>query len=111
MNKSTFHSPDGRGRQATLLAPDGAYSDKFGAAVAIDGDTIAVGAPQHSGSDIAIWAGVVYIFVRASGTWRLQAELTSDVPSYNSFFGRSVALEGDTLVAGADRIGAGAACL
>ena len=32
--------------QQTLTAPDGAFGDKFGKSVAVDGDTLVLGAPR-----------------------------------------------------------------
>lgn len=102
----------GWAEQATLIAPDGAYSDRFGASVAIDGDTIIVGAPQRSGEGGVAYVGVVYVFTRLLGVWGLQAMLTSNdrvLGGYHDFFGGALALEGDTLVVASNRISGGAA--
>lgn len=105
-------SSAGWSEQSTLFAPDGAYSDRFGAAVAIDGDTVAVGAPAHSGDGGAWAAGVVYVFARTNGVWNLQATLIPNdrvLGGYDDMFGRALALSGNTLLIGADKIGNGAA--
>lgn len=66
----------------------------FGLTVAVDGDTMAVGAPQMGGN--GTWRGAVYVYTRTAGAWTLQQKLTrSDRVS----FGATVALSGDTLVA------------
>ena len=106
------HDSTGWSQQATLIAPDGVYNDGFGAAVAIDGDTIAVGAPRRVGDQGMSWAGAVYVFMRSNGLWSLQASLIPNdrvTGGYQDFFGRALAIEGDTLVIASDKIGSGAA--
>lgn len=89
----------GWNQQMLLMAPDGRYNDMFGAAVAIDGDTIAIGAPNHAGSAGESMAGAVYVFTRSSGLWSLQATLRTN--NYTERFGNTLALAGDTLFVGA----------
>jgi predicted outer membrane repeat protein len=105
-------TPIGWSEQALLIAPDGAYSDRFGTAVAIDGDTIVVGAPGHIG-DEGMWAaGAVYVFTRGNGVWTLQTTLIPNdriTGGYEDYFGRALAIEGDTLMIASDKIGNGAA--
>lgn len=80
----------------------------LGSAMALDGDTLAIGAPGETapaadGSATA-QAGAVYVFVRSGDTWIQQARLTAPgFPSgvTNLDFGISVALSGDTLAVGA----------
>ena len=81
--------------------------DYFGRAVTLDGDTLAVGA---YGDDGCTNCGAVYIFTRSGSTWSLQKEIsdTSTVTGFTGttlntydYFGYSVALSGNTLVAGA----------
>ena len=45
---------------------------QFGTAVAVDGDTLVVGAPSETGAD---FGGAVYIFVRTGQSWTLQMKL------------------------------------
>jgi hypothetical protein len=86
--------------EAALTAADGASGDIFGIAVAIYGDTIAVGAPLNAagGSN----RGAVYIYERAGTVW---SELIPSLKASNAddldFFGSSVALEASLLVVGA----------
>ena len=82
--------------EARLTASDGAPADEFGFSVAIDGDTVVVGAPTHIAD---FFTGAAYVFVRdpATGAWTQQGDAlmaTSDA------FGWSVALRGDTLAVG-----------
>ena len=84
---------------AKLVASDGAAMDLFGFAVAISSDTIVVGAVgNNSGGDAA------YVFVKPAGGWSgtltETAKLTAGGAGGDTFAG-TLALEGDTLVAGA----------
>jgi hypothetical protein len=69
--------------------------DWFGASVALQGDRLAVGAPQNG-------TGRAYVFDRqANGAWVEQALFTPPVVSpTGDEFGRSVAVDGDTVVVG-----------
>jgi hypothetical protein len=82
-----------------LLAFDREPGDGFGRSVAIDGDTIAVGAEHDDHGDVAN-AGSVYVFVRTGRTWTLEAKLTAPDPRTEAHFGHSLALDGDTLAVG-----------
>jgi len=84
---------------AKLLAADGAAYDFFGREVAIDGDTVVVGAPQDD--DKGTDSGSAYVFVRTGGTWTPQAKLVPADGTAGDRFGYAVAVDGDTLVVGA----------
>ena len=88
---------------AVLTPSDGGTLDRFGAAVAIDGDTIVVGSPSHDiGGSIA--EGAVYVFVEPPGGWASAnetAKLTSLVREQAANFGFAVAIDGDTVAVGA----------
>jgi uncharacterized protein (TIGR03437 family) len=93
--------------QQKLLANDGAESDYFGEAVALDGDTLVVGAQQDDiGANVN--QGSVYVFTRNGTVWTFQQKLTANDGAANDFFGKAVAVNGDTLAVGAhaDDIGA-----
>lgn len=94
--------PDVRLLGDVLIAEDGEANAHLGEAVAIDGDLVAAGAPY---ADVGrkTDAGAVYVFLRADGEWRASVELTAPTPVSYDRFGASVAISGDTLVAGADR--------
>ena len=87
--------------EATLTASDGSFSDWFGVSVAIDGDTIIVGAHEDD-IDSTPNAGSAYIFVRTGTVWTQQQKFTADVPTSDDNFGISVAVSGDTAVIGAN---------
>lgn len=97
-------------RQATLKASPVVRDATFGTSVAISGNTLVVGASMdHSPDQVPAWPGGAYVFVRAAnGTWSQQAHLVSPNPTANGDFGRSVAIEGDTIVVGATHEDAGA---
>ncbi len=94
--------------QQQLLASDRAPGDYFGSAVAITGDTIAVGASfddvgSHEGQ------GSVYIFNRSGESWIQQQKLSEGLfgAAYDSF-GYSTSFDHDTLAIGAPNAGNGA---
>jgi FG-GAP repeat len=73
------------------------YHDSFGAALAIQGDTIVASDPAHN---------VVYVFTKPADGWSSvlapTATLTASDGSNNDDFGSSVAIDGNTIVVGAD---------
>jgi hypothetical protein len=92
-------------QQAILTASDGADGAGFGASVAIDGNTAVVGAPGALGPNGN--QGAAYVFARNGTTWTQQQKLTvSDGISdgFDDYFGGSVAVSGDTVVAGASQV-------
>ena len=94
-------------QQAQLNATGGAANDNFGFSVAINGDTVIVGAVYDdvgANSD----QGSAYIFVRNSTTWTQQAQLNGSDGAANDSFGTSVGISGDTVIVGAyaDTVGA-----
>jgi len=75
--------------------------DNFGQSVAIDGDILVVGAPGPVyGSETTI-IGMVYVMEWNGSSWIEQANLTASDGSENDDFGRSVSIDGNTLVIGA----------
>jgi uncharacterized repeat protein (TIGR01451 family) len=93
-------------RQQKIAHPAPAANEFFGNAVAISGDTLAVSAIMDDEVSAAN-AGAVYIFTRTSNTWTLQQRVIASDPLVDGGFGRSVALEGNTLLVGAHRANAG----
>jgi choice-of-anchor B domain-containing protein len=80
-----------------LPAGDLAAGDRFGTAIAIDGDRVAVSAPGRDAQK-----GAVYLFRRgADGNWTAEASLTGRRNLANSQMGASLLLSGDELWAGA----------
>jgi hypothetical protein len=86
-----------------LFAPDSEGSDRFGFSVAIDGDTLAVGAPNARKNSGNPAAGAVYVFeYQAAGDeWVFQQKLTALDGVSGDAFGWAVDIQGDTIAVGA----------
>lgn len=87
-------------QQAKLTAPDGADNDRFGFAVALANDTAVIGS---FGDDVGANAnqGSVYVFERQQDAWTKRAKLTTTDGNTFDNLGYSVAISGETIVAGA----------
>lgn len=93
--------------------PGEAYGNNqnFGWSVAIDGDTIVIGAPFENSSATGVNgnqanngapdSGAAYVFVREGMNWVQQAYLKASNTSANDLFGWRVAISGRTVVVGA----------
>ncbi len=100
-------------QMAYVKASNTASNTIFGRAVAIDGDTMVMGAAQESGASSGVngsqadggvasaSSGAAYVFMRQKGAWTQQAYLKASNASPGGHFGLSVALSGDTIVVGA----------
>lgn len=104
-------SSSGWSQQAYLKASNPGSTDEFGYAVAIDGDTLVVGAfsersnatgvnGNQADNSLAL-AGAAYVFVRDGATWTQQAYLKASNTDQGDQFGQTVAISGDTIVVGA----------
>jgi len=92
------------GQVKKLTASDAAAGDEFGTAVAIDADTLVVGAEDKKSISTSISNGAAYIFERNQGgseNWAQVQELSADFVTGYSYFGYAIAIEKDTLVVGA----------
>lgn len=83
--------------EAELVASGGAPGNHFGYALAEDNGRLVVGAPGAG-------AGSIYLFERAqeTGTWTLAAHLSAGASSPHGRVGRSLFLQQDLLVVGAN---------
>jgi len=96
--------------QVTQLVPSkvvtsGPASARFGTAVAIDGDTVIVGAGNDSAIDQ--FSGAVFVFERnlgGSDNWGEVTKILADDAGFQHLFGRVVALDGDRLAVGAEGV-------
>jgi uncharacterized protein (DUF2345 family) len=82
----------------TLSASGGANGDYFGDSVAIDGNTIVVGAPGYSGA-----TGAAFVFVKPKRGWENMtqtAKLTPSNGAVNDGFGVAVSISTNTIVVG-----------
>ncbi|MGJ8725136.1 MAG: FG-GAP repeat protein [Roseibacillus sp.] len=108
-----YHN-DGSGWVETtyLKATSGGSGELFGHSVAIDEDTIVVGARGERSNATGVNgdesdssftnAGAAYVFVRdSSGDWSQQAYLKASNTDDGDNFGYSVAISGDTILVGA----------
>ncbi|MGD9054819.1 MAG: hypothetical protein PVF38_01695 [Desulfobacterales bacterium] len=94
--------------EQSLSASDAAAEDQFGDAVAIDADTIVVGAPLVN-SGTATDTGAVYVFVRdpSTGVFTEQQKLTAADAAAEDNFGSAVDIDGYTIVVGAPQVNSG----
>ncbi len=87
------------GQVAKLTASDGAAGDYFGRAVSLSGDVIVAGAWGDEN-----FVGSAYVFHRnqgGPGAWEQVKKIQASDSSPILYFGRDVAVSGDTIVAGA----------
>ncbi len=99
-------------QQAYLKASNTGGDDEFGRIVAVDGDTVVVGAYREDSNatgvngdqanNSAIQAGAAYVFTRTGGVWSQQAYLKASNTDGGDRFGWAVAVSGDTVVVGAN---------
>ncbi|RMH30496.1 MAG: hypothetical protein D6692_02285 [Planctomycetota bacterium] len=110
-----FGGADAWVQRAKIVNPAPAANDVFGSSVAIDGDTLVVGAPLDNQGGI-LDRGTVSVYRRdsVSGQWVLERVLVAPDANPDGQFGFSLAIDGDRLVVGsigsnAQGNGAGAA--
>jgi hypothetical protein len=94
-------------QEAYLKASNTEAGDRFGTAVAISGDLIAVGAPMESGANHGVngWqgsnlfpaAGAAYVYKRINGVWTWQLYLKASNPNPGDGFGAELAMDGTTI--------------
>lgn len=98
-------------QQAYLKASNTDGGDGFGHSVAIDGDTVVVGAITEESTATGIDgnqadnsapdSGAAYVFVRDGKVWSQQAYLKASNTDPHDSFGTGVAISGNTVVVGA----------
>jgi hypothetical protein len=89
---------DGWTERAKLAPEDGGEGDRFGHAVAVEGDRVVVGAPREglaSGAD----GGAAYAFERGDDGWTERAKFAPKDGDADDRFGTAVALKGDRVLA------------
>jgi hypothetical protein len=89
------------GQLAELTASDGFAFQAFGSSIAMSRSTIVVGAPTLIGG----LPEAAYVFVNLGSTWLQTAKLSAGLTE--GAFGYSVAIAGDTIVAGTPGAGNG----
>jgi len=86
-------------RDQVVFRPDGGL-DSFGASMAVSGDTLVVGAPFND--RVVLDSGTAFVYRRGWLGWVLEAALKASNAERSDDFGRTVAIDGDTIVVGAD---------
>lgn len=88
-----------------IVASDRSAQDWFGSSVDIYGDYAVVGAHKEdedeSGANTMESAGSVYVYKNISGTWTEIQKLVPSDRATDDYFGYSVSISGDYIVAGA----------
>lgn len=84
-------------RTAEIQASESVVGDAFGDGVALQGDTLVIGATRRD--DLDHDAGAAYVFELVGGTWVERTKLPH-ASGYNDGFGNAVALDGDTIAVG-----------
>ena len=87
-------------QEQKLVASDGVGGDQFGRSVGIDGDTAVIGASVSDAGGPGSGAAYVFRFVEGKG-WEEHQQLLPEPNAWTNFFGRSVAIDGETAVIGA----------
>ncbi|WPU63800.1 fibronectin type III domain-containing protein [Peredibacter starrii] len=103
-------------QEAYIKAPNATVWKQFGKVISLDGDTLAVGmasegSPENvitngssaSMDDSGFNVGAVYVFRKVSNEWAQEAYIKAGNSQNNDNFGHSVALDGNTLIVGADQ--------
>ncbi len=94
-------------QEAYLKASNTEAGDLFGYSVAIDGETIVVGASGEASTNstesdnTAAQAGAAYVFTRSGSQWSQDRYLKASNPNKADFFGISVGISGESIVVGA----------
>jgi hypothetical protein len=86
--------------ETKLSSDDSDKEDAFGRSVAVERDTLVIGAAFKAGT-AGPDQGAAYVYARSGGIWRQQAKLTASDPAQVDEFGTCVALSGDTIAVGA----------
>ena len=96
-----FSRANGIWTEDVKLSPaDISADDLFGTAVAIDGNTIVVGAPNWDGNTQTN-NGTVYVYTgSAGGAWTLQERINDTTLGSGAHLGAAVAIDGDRIIAG-----------
>lgn len=87
--------------QQKLTPSDGAAEDRFGNAVAVDGDTVVIGSANDD--DDGENSGSAYVFTRSGSTWSETAKLLASDAQEQDIFGIGLSISGETVISSALR--------
>lgn len=100
-------------QQAYIKASNTSWYDEFGGAVAVSGETIAIGAQYEDSAATGVNgnqndesagnAGAAYVLRRTAGAWAHEAYVKASNAETSDHFGRAVSIFGDTLFVGAEQ--------
>ena len=93
--------------QQKITASDAAAGTLFGGYVAIDGESLVVGAYGDQGD--TAYPGAAYVFTRSGSTWSEEQKLLASDGLGKDGFGGVVSIEGETALIGAFRDDSGSA--
>lgn len=85
-------------RQTTIFGSSTA--GRFGTSLALSGNTLAIGAPLHI-DNLAQSTGAIFVYTGAATNWSLQSTLFASDRLAGDRLGLSVAVDGESLIAGA----------
>jgi hypothetical protein len=92
----------GQGLEHEYVTPAaGTSTQRFGYALAVDGDVMVAGAPSEDTQALNAGAAFVFRWDAVAGNWVEQQEMFASDPESLSGFGRTVAISGDVIVVGA----------
>ena len=92
-----------------LTASDPRQTADFGASLSLDGDQLVVGSPgafsagPRAARENHLGEGAAYVFSRSGGSWSQTARLQASEDTSGASMGSSVAISGDTVMAGAPK--------
>lgn len=93
---ATLSPATGQVFEEELTASDAAFGDQLGGSMSLSGDTLVTGARSDNSS-----TGAAYVFRRGVGGWGQEQKLTGSSAGPQDWFGASVSIDGDVIVAGA----------
>ena len=95
-----FVAAPAQGLVREISQGDPGTNDQFGTSIAVDGDTLVIGAPLKGYPSAPV--GAAYVFTRtANETWTQTSKLLASDGANNDLFGSSVGIDGGTIVVGA----------
>jgi hypothetical protein len=107
-----FRRTNGNWVQEAYVKPQNPdTTDQFGWSLDVSADTVVVGAPEEDSSatgidgdgtnDLAQNSGAAYVFRHDGQSWVQEAYIKASNAEFGDFFGRSVAIDADTIVVAA----------